>query len=285
MIFKQLLNNYNMCEKDFKELKIQFELLQKQYQLLLDRVKSLETYTSDKFLEKDYQNLLSKLIGKSHCKNTYGITDITTHNSHIEIKNWYNYKNCLGQLQSYNQGHPKEFLIAAFFGKVIKKKEIIELMHINKIDVWELNIIDNELIIEKYPYIPKDIQLFIEKHLIKTSNENDVIKLSDLQKYNIDTKFIPLIGYKLTNTYELDEINNKIKIKEILLQKFKISESKDFVKLKDVKEELKKSGVVENNVITLKNIIEDIFEGVEFRDRVEIDKKSYRNIILKLNIK
>ena len=148
---------------------------------LEQRISILENEKYHKLLEKDYQKYLEKLFnGDSHLKNKFGITDITTTNSHIEIKNWSNYKNCLGQLIAYNLGNPKQFLIAAFFGNIVFKERAITLMHNNKIDVWDINIVDNQLIIDKYPYTTKDISEFIEKYIIQTNNSRDKIKVSEV---------------------------------------------------------------------------------------------------------
>lgn len=261
--------------------------LQKQIDLLQERLTILENSNLNpnfKLLEIDYQKHLQKLFkGKSHLKNKYGVTDITTDNSHIEIKNWTCYKNCLGQLLAYNLAHPKEKLIAAFFGNETTFKErAITLMHSNKIDVWELDIINNELVIQKFNYIPQECLDFMKNNMVKTNNINDKIKLTDLERFNIDSKFIPLIGYKLVNTEILTDYHRNNKIKEILLQNFQIGKSKDFVKLKDIKEILKNNGIVEKNNITLNNIVQNMFEDVEFKERININNKSYRNIFLKL---
>jgi hypothetical protein len=252
--------------------------------LLKTRIDILEKDKTELLQEKHYQKHLSKLLnGATHLKNKFGITDITNDNCHIEIKNWQNYKACLGQILAYNLGDPKNTLIAAFFGDIKFKDRAIKLMHDNKIDVWELNIISNELLIEKHSYIPKDVQTFIDNHLENTNNYNDKIDIKELRKYITDTKHIPLIGYKLKNTVDLINYVQIDNIKKILLDNYEIGESKDFVKLKDIKETLKKNGIVEKDVITLKYLIEDTFEGVEFKDNTRVNNKGYRNIFIKLN--
>lgn len=269
----------------FISLQTEFNSLQNENIELIKRIVILEKDTSDKLLEKDYQILLSRILGKSHKKNKFGITDISTDNSHIEIKNWYNYKNCLGQLKSYNTADPKNFLIAAFFGDINFKDRAIELMHCEKIDVWELNIIENELLIEKYPYISKETSHFIENYLIKTNNDKDKIKISELKKYINDTNHIPLVGYKLINTETLQNIQDLTKLKDILLENFQISENRnDFVKVRYIKDILKSNGIkIEKN--TLKYMIEDVFEGIEFRADTKIEKKHYKSIFLYLTTK
>ena len=153
------------------------EELQKEIVLLKERISILEN--ESKLLERDYQKHLTKLLKASHLKNKFGVTDITTDNCHIEIKTWSNYKNALGQLISYNLGNPKEKLVAAFFGNIIFKERAIELMHDNKIDVWELNIINNELFIEKHPYNTVVKYLLLQTFTI--GGPKDFVKLKDIK--------------------------------------------------------------------------------------------------------
>jgi hypothetical protein len=271
----------NLLKNEFKQ---EINLLKNEFKQEINLLKkNLDNDKTNKLLEKDYQKLISKVLyGASHVKNKFGITDITNHNCHIEIKNWLNYKACLGQLFAYNLGDPKNNLIAAFFGDIKFKDRAIKLMHHNKINVWELNIINNELLIERYPYIPKEIQTFIDNHLLETKNDNDKINIDHLYKYNINSDFIPLVGYKFK---DLNVLDNKIKldkIKQILLHNFNIGDPKDFVKLKDIKECLKKNNMIENNVVILEKIIKETFEGVEFKKETHVNSKNYKSIFLKL---
>lgn len=90
----------------------------------------------------------------------------------------------------------------------------------------------------------------------------------------------PVYLKTLCNLYLND---NKNVIKDVLLENFEIGEATDFVKVKDVKDILKKNGIVEKDVITLKYIVEDTFEGVEFKDRVGIAYKNLYNVFICLN--
>ena len=175
-----------------------FELLEQENKLLKEQLSQVRNV--DKLLEKDYQIRLEKLFpGCSHQKNKYGITDITTPELHIEIKNWYNYKYCVGQLITYNLANPIKKLLAAFFGDTNFMERAIEVMHQVKIDVWGLDIINGELVTWKYPYMPTETSEFIENHLLKTDDEKDIIDLNELKKYTTNTELIPLVGYKLVN--------------------------------------------------------------------------------------
>jgi hypothetical protein len=76
------------------------------------------------------------------------------------------------------------------------------------------------------------------------------------------------------------------KIKNILLDNFEISENRDdFVKVKEIKDVLKKNDIIEKDLIKLKYIVEDAFEGIEFRENTTVNNKHCRNIFLQLNIK
>jgi P4 family phage/plasmid primase-like protien len=130
-----------------------------------------------------------------------------------------------------------------------------------------------------------------EKQLKKYSKiELDVIykglltillkKYSELQK--VDFKYSEPVYLKTLCKLYLND--NKNVIKDILLESFEIGETKDFVKLKDIKDILKKNGIIEKDVITLKYIVEETFEGVEFKERASIYNKSYHNIFIKLNL-
>jgi putative DNA primase/helicase len=89
----------------------------------------------------------------------------------------------------------------------------------------------------------------------------------------------PVYLKSLCNLYLND---NKNVIKDILLENFEIGEKGDFVKLKDIKEVLKKNDIIEKDIITLKYIVEDAFEGIEFKEKTTIDRKSCKSVFLKL---
>ena len=273
------------------EINTRFKLLENEIESLKQEIIILKNDKTDRLLEKDYQKHLQKLFnGSSHLKNKYGITDITTDNTHIEIKSYAHYKHCLGQLIAYNLGDPKKHLIAALFGDNVFKERAIKLLHHNKINVWDITIINNELVIEKYPYIPTHTLEFIDKHLQKTDNPLDKIKLSELQKYTSETEFIPLIGYKLVNTQKLPNLHTNSEIKEILLKNLQVGNSKDYVKMSTIKEILKTNGIKQRDVVTIKHttlkyIITDTFENVKFKERCKRDGKDFYNIFLQLKFK
>lgn len=115
--------------------------------------------------EKEYQHHLEKELNGKHLKNTHGITDITTEDTHVEIKKWSDYKSALGQLLSYNNAIPKENLSVYFFGYYPeeKKEMIIDLFNKSNINVYQCSIKVEPL---------KLIDVFINKFIIKSNTEN-----------------------------------------------------------------------------------------------------------------
>lgn len=70
--------------------------------------------------EKYYQKIVEKYLGGTHKKLACGTTDVTTIDTHAEIKIWKSYKEALGQLIAYNFVDPKEHLQAYFFGRTVE---------------------------------------------------------------------------------------------------------------------------------------------------------------------
>jgi|APGre2960657404_1045060.scaffolds.fasta_scaffold24849_2 hypothetical protein len=82
----------------------------------------------DKSQEQIFQKSLEVYYGCSHSKCIYGITDITTHDSHIEIKEWCCWKAALGQLLAYQIKISKPKLKMYLFGKRFKKQMETEMV-------------------------------------------------------------------------------------------------------------------------------------------------------------
>lgn len=98
------------------------------------RLESLEAKRNEIY----YQKFLEKRLGATHKRTDYGITDVSTKNEHIEIKQWRDYKKALGQLLSYNFKDNKK-LCVYFFGtiKYDQKTNILELFKSKNIKVYE----------------------------------------------------------------------------------------------------------------------------------------------------
>ena len=100
-----------------------------------------------KLRETYYQTIITKKTGGSRKYLPCGITDVTTHNKHIEIKKWHNWKHSVAQLLSYNFYDNKPILEAHMFGEYPEQKKIIakkvfEHYNIIVVDLDYLNILD-----------------------------------------------------------------------------------------------------------------------------------------------
>lgn len=62
-------------------------------------------------------------------------------------------------------------------------------------------------------------------------------------------------------------------------------DDKDYVKLTDIKNTLKQSGIKEKDIISIKKLVEETFSEVEFKEISSVDKKRIRNFFLKLKLK
>ena len=98
------------------------------------RLESLEAKRNEIY----YQKYLEKRLGATHKRTIYGITDLSTKDEHIEIKQWRDYKKALGQLLSYNFKDTKN-LCVYFFGTIKddKKINVIDLFRSKNIKVYE----------------------------------------------------------------------------------------------------------------------------------------------------
>ena len=119
--------------------------------------------------EKEYQHHLEQELNGKHLKNKHGITDVTTDDTHVEIKKWSDYKTALGQLLSYNNAVPKNNLSVYFFGHYPeeKKKEVSELFIKNSINVYQCSIK-----VEPLKLINENsLEMFINKFIKKSTEE------------------------------------------------------------------------------------------------------------------
>jgi len=117
----------------------------KEMETLRHRIRDLEKPKH----ESHYQSLLEKqLKGKHlHIKNV-GTTDITTEDSHVEIKRWTRYHEVPGQLSKYNQACPRMRKCVYFFGpppSSQKMQDILKLMTSQGIEMYSFDA-DDEII-------------------------------------------------------------------------------------------------------------------------------------------
>jgi hypothetical protein len=82
-----------------------------------DRLSAKLHILQSKKNEDFYQDILEKYFKATHKRLAIGITDITTEDTHIEIKRWSCWREAFAQLILYNSHDPKEKLYACFFGE------------------------------------------------------------------------------------------------------------------------------------------------------------------------
>lgn len=110
-------------------------------QNISERLSVLEGQTlQDIKQESYYQNYLEHKLGATHNKNIYGIVNIETDNSVIEIKDWKHFKYALGQLVSYTKVNNKRRIVY-FFGQKPGLKQvnaILDLFNDYNVEVYEV---------------------------------------------------------------------------------------------------------------------------------------------------
>ena len=176
------------------------------------RLESLEAKRNEIY----YQKFLEKRLGATHKRTIYGITDLSTKDEHIEIKQWRDYKKALGQLLSYNFKDTKN-LCVYFFGTIKdeQKTNIIDLFKSKNIKVYEFidtlqGIVINCLF--NYNNNEKDKLNFykwLEQNIIY--KENELLQLKDIcQLYlnkndihsSISTKYRQEVEMYIKETYK-----------------------------------------------------------------------------------
>ena len=122
----------------------------------------------------------------------------------------------------------------------------------------------------------KTLKNITEKDLIEELKQNDIYILNKIDNKNKLNKL-----YEYFEIHKLEEnddsILQEIELKKYLIEKYEYSSNrKDYIKLKEIKQ------IVKNIKIELKKeeiikVVEDIFEGVEYIARIQIDYKEYTN--------
>jgi len=121
--------------------------------------------------ERYYQNLLAAKLGFGHCPiSRVGVTDITTPDTHIEIKNWKYFDDVPGQLARYQKALARPNQCVYFFGEEPGNErfgQIIELMKDANIEVFSFDAADR---IRKHDVVepePDHFDKFAETHIVK----------------------------------------------------------------------------------------------------------------------
>ena len=135
-----------------------------------------------------------------------------------------------------------------------------------------------------------------EKQLVKYTNDEKKllsIQLNHLlikQYINLHSgKFyynIPLKNQELHSLYLNDNNELMNQVQELLQEHYEYSPNRaDFIKLKDVKQLLKTNDINIKDNVSIKNFVEDIFEGVEYKERVTINTIQLYKVFTYIKIK
>jgi P4 family phage/plasmid primase-like protien len=132
----------------------------------------------------------------------------------------------------------------------------------------------NERLLKKYSSDEEDIiSRGMMKLMIDKYNELKQMEF----KYNEPQAFSSMRKLYLND--------NKDVITDLLLESLETGGDKDYVKLTDIKNILKQGGVKEKDVITIKKLVEDTFDEVEFKEMSSVNNKKIRNYFLGLRLK
>lgn len=121
-MYTHLYKSKSQCPKVANDIDLTDEI--KEY-ILINRIMQIpdprRLFQNKILCERFYQQVLEKHFKASHKKLKSGVTDITTSDSHIEIKEWESWIHAIGQLYVYNLDEPKEKLMVVLFGKYSNK--------------------------------------------------------------------------------------------------------------------------------------------------------------------
>jgi hypothetical protein len=137
--------------------------------------------------EQFYQRLLENFLDGHHKILKVGVTDVTTENSHCEIKEWRQWKDAIGQLLSYNHEDPKEKLCVYLFGNYdeLKKTNAFNILSNLKLIVYEFIEDKNDIHIIKYD----DKTIIYKFNYVEVSSDYDAL-IEDEEPVNNDVKVI-----------------------------------------------------------------------------------------------
>lgn len=107
----------------YQELLQELSLVKRENQRLRNENLKYKTKRTEEF----YQVVVENWLQSSHVQLGIGVSDVTTEDTHVEIKDWKSWKHAAGQLRAYHNDSPKENLFLCLYGpydKVAKQKAI-----------------------------------------------------------------------------------------------------------------------------------------------------------------
>ena len=144
---KSLSNHRKICKKPTESRKddtdnVVLKTFKTEKDLEIDRLKLELMYYKNN--ENYYQKFLETLLCGSHKRLQCGITDITTHQYHAEIKQWASWKEAIGQLICYNKHDPKKEMRLYLFGTYNEKSMNLVYEDCKSFGIIVYKIVNNE---------------------------------------------------------------------------------------------------------------------------------------------
>ena len=294
--------------------------MQAQIDILINQVHELQQKNTDlekriKRLEKDgkpesfYQKYLEKKYSASHTVNLYGVTDIETDDSVIEIKEWKNYKSVIGQIMSYTVFNNKKRIVYCFGDRPSKMADIVRLFEKYDIELYHIyttqegNVIEVKLT-RDIEAIPNEFIVFIEESIKKGTMLSSIsvgqvldtfdINAPPLQRKKNKDIFERVFGKAIDGRWKglvftcipaVDrQSTNRDIIIELLVDNYASGEKNDYVLLTNIRKLIKQNGVYQDDQ-SIKKLVEETFDEVEFKDRSTVSKNRIRNFFLGLKMK
>jgi hypothetical protein len=123
--------------------------------------------------ERHYQQLLEKRLGGKHLYLPgVGTTDITTDDSHVEVKIWEDYHIVPGQLAKYQRAAPRKRKCVYFFGRTPKSRRLTDIAEIMADAGIEMYMFDSDDIPYKHNMAPDFLLPFVSECLVESRADN-----------------------------------------------------------------------------------------------------------------
>ncbi len=161
------------------------EVVRHQTEVIKHIQKQLKQQSLPKRNESYYQHLLETLLGATHMHiPDVGITDITTSDTHVEIKDWKRYHQVPGQLATYQQAVPRVNSVVYFFGAMPSYNRFISIRSLMTRHNISMYSIDSDDVITEHPSevsaVSSELKTFLQEKGVYC--EGDKVLLSDVRK-------------------------------------------------------------------------------------------------------
>jgi hypothetical protein len=185
---------WSECTISIDQLRSLTEMLHKELSAAKARIAELELVVHPKRKkEKYYQRILENRLGAKHLRVPgVGETDLTTDDSHIELKKWSDYDDVPGQLAKYNLIIPRPRRCGYFFGPLPGRKRIAFIEALMKsfgIEMYSFDADDDihrhdldvkTAIISEVDAVP--VEVFIKTRLVRVDDQNTLLSWMDVKR-------------------------------------------------------------------------------------------------------